>query len=161
MTLQLLVKFVGGEELQGDFMPQNKKDIPLTAKFVILFLLIGGIILLIIPSINKPLGSHTNDKHIISKDTFDGNWALTVNRAEIFCTPANDNMNGAKVVINNKEYSITKNLTNIPFLPYSMWKNAQFETINNKKVCTDTLIDKNTCKVSLYDLVKYAETLCK
>lgn len=89
----------------------------------------------------------------ISKSTFKGDWALTVDSAQIYCVDLGST-SGAKVIINGKPYAITRNITNLEFLPGNLWADEtrpekQFLSIDGKY------------KVPLTDFVNYADFLYK
>lgn len=98
----------------------------------------------------------TKSQNYISENTFNGEWALTVPEVDIFCVDLGG-MTGSKVKIDNMEYAITQNITDIAFLPSSYWKNMPED---ENGICNGVVIG-NECKVSLYDMTKYADTLCK
>lgn len=99
----------------------------------------------------KSTAFSTND---INKHTFKGEWAFTTENAKIFCVPLGE-MTGAKVIINNKEYAITRNITDLPFLPAELWANQKTDGIG----CSGAMIE-GKCKISLYDMTNYADSIC-
>lgn len=93
-------------------------------------------------------------KNDINEHTFKGEWAFTTENAKIFCVPPGE-MTGAKVIINNKEYAITRNITDLPFLPAELWANQKTDGIG----CSGAMIE-GKCKISLYDMTNYADSIC-
>lgn len=98
----------------------------------------------------------------VNKETFKGKWALKSNEAVLKCVNINGLTTGAIAEIDDKEFALTRNIENMEFLPLHYWADAPTEDIGTfKNVCSDVMIDNNTCKVSLYDMVQYADKLCK
>lgn len=95
------------------------------------------------------------NKNYINNKTFKGDWALTVPEAKIDCINV-DEMKGTKIIIDNKEFALTRNLTNLPFLPSSYWKDLPKDEIGG---CAGATVN-NECKVSLFDMMQYADNLC-
>lgn len=96
------------------------------------------------------------NKHFITKEKFNGEWAFKADSVELYCVNLNENTTGAKVVINGNTYAITRNLeSHYDFLPYSEWADAKMEGL----LCEGVYMDKQ-CKVYLTDTVNFADTLC-
>ncbi len=93
-------------------------------------------------------------ENTITKDTFRGSWPFVVDKVQVYCVDLKS-LTGASVKINDNEYAITRNISDLPFLPYSQWLDAEYDGIH----CTGVPIEKH-CKVPLYDVIKYAETIC-
>lgn len=140
-------------------MEQNKKDIPLFVKFIIVFLLIFCLVLLIASSINTTANNPDNKKNVINKSNFIGTWALTVDTAKLHHIKVNDELEGIEITIDNETYALTRNIEDKEFLPNNLWLDAEFEQVGQYKVCNDVMLDKKICKKSLSDIINYAEKL--
>lgn len=146
--------------------------------YVIFFTLIFGVIMMFrscIQFINEPLPEQPQNKqaiesghdayvkrHVITKDTFDGQWAFTVDKVQVHNVNSDiPDVTGAKVIIDGKAYALTRNISNLEFLPDKFWKNGKTHIYEptGEKVCNDILIDANTCKVSLADTINYIDKL--
>ena len=96
------------------------------------------------------------DKHTITKNTFGGRWAFTVNEIKIYNVPIEPDsvLTGTKVIIDGKAYALTENLTNLPPLPKTYWAAGKKEG----DVCMEVMLN-NSCKASLADTINYADKL--
>ena len=103
--------------------------------------------------------SYDIPQNIISKTTFSGEWAFTTDTVILHHRKINNNLDGVEVTIKDKTYALTRNIEDRAFLPNDLWLNAEMEQIDKYKVCNDVMIDVNTCKKSLSDIIRYAEKL--
>lgn len=98
----------------------------------------------------------------VNKSTFQGKWALTKDEAELKCVNVGGGITGTTVKIDGQTYALTHNIDDVEFLPLHYWADAPTEDIGTfKNVCSDVMLDSKTCKVSVYDMVQYADKLCK
>lgn len=103
--------------------------------------------------------TQSQNKNLINKSDFTGQWAFTVDTVELRHININNELDGIEVIIDGKTYAITRNIENHEFLPDKYWENAEWETVGKYKVCNDIMLNNNTCKKSLSDIIKYAEKL--
>ena len=125
----------------------------------ILFVLLG--ILLVISDKDNPDKTNVIDSRVISKETFKGNWVFNIDNVKIHHVYATGSkvLDGVEVDINNKKYALTRNITDKEFLPNTLWLDAPTRDISGYKVCDEVMLDENTCKKSLLDVINYAEKL--
>lgn len=98
----------------------------------------------------------------VNKSTFQGKWALTKDEAELKCVNLGGGLTGTTVKLDEQTYALTRNINNVEFLPLHYWLDAPTEDIGTfKNVCSDVMLDSKTCKVSVSDMVQYADKLCK
>ena len=125
--------------------------------FCIIFVLII-VIGLFLPE-QEGQNNNNNNESIINKSNFTGTWALTVNTAKLHHIKINGELDGVEITINNKTYTLTRNIEDREFLPNNLWLDSEFEQVGQYKVCNDVMLDKRTCKKSLADIINYAEKL--
>lgn len=102
------------------------------------------------------------NNNIIKRETFDGHWAFNVDKVEVrhVWVSKESKLDGAEVIIDGRTYALTRNLTNIEFLPYKYWKDGESKYIQGYgNICKDILVDTNVCKVSLLDTITYIDKL--
>lgn len=98
----------------------------------------------------------------VNKASFQGKWALTKDEAILKCVNVGGGITGTTVEIDGQTYALSRNINNVEFLPLQYWLDAPTEDIGTfKNVCSDIMLDSNTCKVSVSDMVQYADKLCK
>lgn len=149
----------------GKFKTKNNIEIKvkLNIIFKIFVLLLYAFVLLMVlvyNDIEKP--QIPVDKHSIKKETFSGQWAFNVDEVEVrhVWVSKESKLDGAKVVIDGKTYALTRNLTDLEFLPYKYWKDGEKKYIEGYgEVCKDVLVEDKICKVSLLDTINYIDTL--
>lgn len=128
-----------------------------------LFILLKGIgicfILLVIIGLILPEPEPQSSPNVINKSNFNGNWAFTVDSVSLHHINIDGLSDGVEVIIDNKTYALTRNIKDREFLPNNLWLDAEMETVGSYRICNEVMLDKNTCKKSLSDLIKYAETL--
>lgn len=131
-----------------------------TGCFVILLKGIGiCFILLLIIGLFLPEPELKSSPNTINKSNFNGNWAFTVDSVKLHHINVDGLSDGIEVTIDNKTYALTRNINDREFLPNNLWLDTEFETVGQYQVCNEVILDNKTCKKSLSDIIKYAETL--
>lgn len=150
---------------------EKVKEIELTPTEKLIGNIVGYLLLIVIALVITgctalvfyiPPEGETENKNIIKKETFSGQWAFNVDEVEVWhvWVSKESKLDGAKVVIEGKAYALTRNLTDLEFLPYKYWKDGEKKYIKGYgEVCKDLLVENNICKVSLLDTINYIDTL--